>query len=73
MTRMDIAPQLVSALAETRARLAGDGALAARAQTGLGAPASDVTMAALAQSAIFSEALMAAVHSRLEEIKAVTK
>jgi hypothetical protein len=70
---MDIAPQLQSSLAQTRSRLAGDAALAARAQTSLGTPASDVTMAALAESAIFSEALMAAMHARLEEIKAVTK
>ena len=70
---MDVAPQLQSALSEARTRLAGDAGLAARAQTTLGGPASDATMASLAQSAIFSEALMAAMHSRLEEIKSVTK
>lgn len=70
---MDVAPQLQSALTNARSRLAGDADLAARARTSLGAPLSDSTMAALAQSAIFSEALMAAMHSRLEEIKSVTK
>ena len=70
---MDLAPQLRSALSATRNTLADDASRAARAQTSVGDPASDATMASLAQSAIFSEALMAAMHSRLEEIKAVTK
>ena len=70
---MEIAPQLQSALEATRASLAGDASRAARAETSAGSPANDATMASLAQSAIFSEALMAAMHSRLEEIKAVTK
>ncbi len=70
---MDVAPQLQASLTDARTRLAVDAGLAARAQTSLGVPTSDSTMASLAQSAIFSEALMAAMHSRLEEIKSVTK
>ncbi|MFN2528469.1 MAG: hypothetical protein ABR584_07105 [Candidatus Baltobacteraceae bacterium] len=70
---MEIAPQLQSALTDARTRLAGDATLAARAQTTLGPAPNDATMASLAQCAIFSEALMAAMHSRLQEIKSVTK
>lgn len=70
---MDVAPQLLTALSAARSSLAQDAGRASRAQTNLGAPAVDVTMAGLAQSAIFSEALLAAMHARLAEIKAVAK
>ena len=70
---MDVAPQLQSALLETRARLAQAAAGTARAQTTLGAPPDGATMASLAQGAIFTEALLSAMHARLEEIKSVTK
>ena len=70
---MDVAPQLESALTQARASLAAGASRTARAQTRVGGPINDATMASLAQSAIFSEALMAAMHSRLEEIKSVTK
>lgn len=70
---MDIAPQLQSALQDERGRLSVAASAAARAQTGLGGPPSDTKMASLAQSAIFSEALLSAMHARLEELKSVTK
>ncbi|MDQ6931053.1 MAG: hypothetical protein M3126_10360 [Candidatus Eremiobacteraeota bacterium] len=70
---MDVAPQLQSALSDARSSLAQNSARAALAQTNLGAPATDATMAGLAQAAIFSEALLSAMHARLAEIKAVTK
>lgn len=70
---MDVAPQLQYALSEARSRLAGAAAQASRAQTSLGTPVSDRAMAALAESAIFSEALLSAMHARLAELKAVTK
>ena len=70
---MDVAPQLQSALSETRERLAQAAGNAARAGTPFGGPAREATMASLAQSAIFSEALMSAMHARLQELKAVTK
>lgn len=70
---MDVAPQLQSALGEARARLNSAAWAAARAQTALGGPVSDRAMATLAQSAIFSEALLAAMHARLAELKSVTK
>ena len=70
---MDIAPQLQTALDRSRADLASEAGRAARAQTSLGTRATDATMAALAQAAIFSEALLSAIHARMEEIKSVTK
>jgi hypothetical protein len=70
---MDVAPQLRSALSEARSRLNAAASIAARAQTGLGGPVSDRAMATLAQSAIFSEAVLSAMHARLQEIKSVTK
>ncbi|GAC1613823.1 MAG: hypothetical protein NVS9B12_14900 [Vulcanimicrobiaceae bacterium] len=70
---MDIALQLQSALGEAQTQLKTDASLAARAQTPLGKPSNDATMASLAQQAVFSEALLSAMHARLEEMKAVTK
>lgn len=43
-----------------------------RAQTSLGGSRVDAAMAGAAQQAIFTEALLNAIHSRLAEIKGVT-
>ena len=45
----------------------------ATANAGAGGRSADAAMAKAAQAAIFSEALLGALHSRLEEIKSVTK
>lgn len=45
----------------------------ARANAGAGGRGADAAMAQTARAAIFNEALLAAVHARLAEIKAVTK
>ena len=70
---MDVAPQLRSALVQAGTQLNQAASTAARAQTPLGAPVGDAAMAQLADSAIFSEAVLGALHARLEELKAVTK
>ncbi|MBV8245864.1 MAG: hypothetical protein JOZ38_08085 [Candidatus Eremiobacteraeota bacterium] len=44
-----------------------------RAQTPYGDGASDGRMSELAEDATFAEALLAAMHARLTEIKAATK
>ena len=74
MARMfEIAPQLERALQKASERLHAGAAVAARAETNAGAPVSNRTMASLAQAAIFTETLLSAVRSRLQEIKLVTK
>ena len=74
MTRMfDIAPQLAAALERGADQLRASAAIAARAETSLGGPTSNRTMASLAQAAIFSETLLNAIHARLQEIRLVTK
>lgn len=70
---MDVAPQLRSALGQAGQRLNEAASAAARAQTPLGRPVGDGAMVRLADSAIFSEALLGALHARLEELKSVTK
>ncbi|MDP9016864.1 MAG: hypothetical protein M3N19_00900 [Candidatus Eremiobacteraeota bacterium] len=70
---MDVAPQLQSALSNARSQLAWTASQTARAQTSLGGHTQDAAMASLAQTAIFSEALLSALHARLQEIKSVTK
>lgn len=44
----------------------------ARTQTQPGSPRSDRVLAAAAERAVFTEALLNAVHARLSEIKSVT-
>ena len=70
---LDVASSLQRALGLADERLAQGAQQAARSQTSLGQPVTDATMASLAQGAIFSEALLSAMHARLEEIKSVTK
>jgi hypothetical protein len=45
----------------------------ARANAGSGGRVTDAAMAQTAQAAIFDEALLAAMHARFAELKAVTK
>ncbi|GAC1505818.1 MAG: hypothetical protein NVS1B14_11280 [Vulcanimicrobiaceae bacterium] len=69
----DNVSDLRGALADSAAGLRQHALEAARSQTNIGKVSQDRSMAALAQAAIFSEALLAAIHARLQEIKAVTK
>lgn len=69
----DVAQPLLSALARSRDNLQAAAAATARAQTPLGSSRSDAAMAAVAERAIFQEALMNAMHARLAEIKSVTR
>ncbi|HEY8297203.1 MAG TPA: hypothetical protein VIG32_04180 [Candidatus Baltobacteraceae bacterium] len=69
----DIAAPLMQGLANARDRLTAAAAATARAQTVPGAPQTDAAMADVAERAVFTEALLAATHARLEELKTVTK
>jgi len=68
---MNILPSdLLSASADARNRLSED----ARTTAQLGAhPGSRAAMAAAAREAIFSDALLGAMHARLEELKGTAK
>jgi hypothetical protein len=68
----DIAGSLMNALNATRDGLASAASNTAKAQTRLGVFRPDGAMADVAQRAIFTEALMNAMHSRLAELKSVT-
>lgn len=68
----DVAAPLLSALAQSRDGLGDAAAATSRAQTPYGSSRSDAAMAGVAEKAIFQEALMNAMHSRLAEIKSVT-
>lgn len=67
----DVAAPLFNALVQSGNGLQRDAAATARSQTPYGAARSEGAMAALAERAIFQEALMNAVHARLAEIKSV--
>ena len=69
----DVAESLRGGLAAAAQRLSQAQATVSRANAGEGGRTADAAMAQTAQAAIFDEALLGAVHSRLEEIKAVTK
>ncbi len=74
MARMfDLAPQLASALRKSAEQLQSTAMTAARAETNAGAPVSNQAMASLAREAIFTETLLSAIRSRLQEIRLVTK
>ncbi len=68
---MDILPRdLLSAATDARSRLSE----AARTTAQLGAhPGSLASMATAAREAIFSDALLGAMHARLEELKGTAK
>lgn len=68
----DVAESLNGALSQARDRLAQAASQTSRAQTPLGGTRTDAAMAGVAQCAIFSEALLNAIHARLAEIKSVT-
>lgn len=68
----DVAASLTDAMNVARSNLSDSASATARAQTPFGASRTDAAMAAAAQKAIFTEALLNAVHARLAEIKSVT-
>jgi hypothetical protein len=69
----DVADSLRGGLQIAAERLAQAQAAVARANAGDGGRTADAAMAQTAQAAIFDEALVGAMHARLEEVKAVTK
>jgi hypothetical protein len=70
----DVAASLRGALAQARTNLREAETAVARANAGGDAGrAADAAMARSAKAAIFTEALLAAEHARLQEIKAVTR
>ena len=69
----DVADSLRGGLATAAAQLQQAQATVARANAGEGGRTADAAMAQTAQAAIFDEALLGAMHARLEEVKAVTK
>ena len=62
----------MTALSGARSELASAAAAVSRSQTGLGSERTDAVLASAAHHAIFTEAVLGAVHARLAEIKAVT-
>ena len=69
----DVADSLRGGLQTAAERLAQAQRTVARANAGEGGRAADAAMAQTAQAAIFDEALLGAMHARLEELKTVTK
>lgn len=69
----DVADSLRGGLHTAAERLAQAQAAVARANAGPGGRTADAAMAQTAQAAIFDEALLGALHARLEEVKAATK
>jgi hypothetical protein len=73
MVMFDGADSLRGGLQIAAARLAQAQAAVAHANAGDGGRTADAAMAQTAQAAIFDEALVGAIHARLQEVKAVTK
>jgi hypothetical protein len=69
----DVADSLRGGLESVATRLQQAECIVARANAGEGGRSADAAMAQTAQAAIFDEALLGAMHARLEELKAVTK
>lgn len=67
----DISAPLMHALRAARTGLESAASATSRAQTPYGGSRPDSHMAGVAEKAIFTEALLAAVHARLAEIKSV--
>lgn len=63
----------MGALSSARDGLSFAASATALAQTPYGSARSDAAMAGVAEHAIFTEALLNAVHSRLAEVKSVTR
>ena len=68
----DVGESLQGGLASAQDRLRDAQAAVARANAGNGGRSTDAAMAQTAQAAIFSEALLNAMHARLTELKSVT-
>jgi hypothetical protein len=68
-----IADSLRGGLQDAAERLAQAQATVARANAVEGGRMADAAMAQAAQAALFDEALLGALHDRLEEVKTVTK
>jgi len=69
----DVAESLRGGLESAATQLQQAQRVVARANAGVGGRTADAAMAQTAQAAIFDEALLGAMHARLEELKAVTK
>jgi hypothetical protein len=69
----DVAATLSGALLSARGRLAASADATARSDTAYGGGRIDGAMAGVAQQTLFTEAILNAVHSRLAEIKSVTR
>jgi hypothetical protein len=69
----DVAESLRGGLESAQAHLQQAQDVVARANAGAGGRTADAAMAQTARAAIFDEALLGAMHARLEELKAVTK
>jgi hypothetical protein len=65
-------PEVLGASADARERLAGLARDVARAGAG-GTGGASLRLAAVAREAIFADALAAALHARLQELKNVSK
>jgi hypothetical protein len=69
----DVAESLEGGLRAARRQLLDAQTIVARANAGRGGRSADAAMAATARAAVFQEALLSAIHARLQELKAVTK
>jgi hypothetical protein len=69
----DVGESLQAGLASAAERMRSAQAAVAQANAGSGGRQAGAAMAAAAQAAIFDEAILGALHARLEEVKAVTK
>ena len=69
----DVADSLRGGLDSTQRQLRQAQATVASANAGTPSRSVDAAMALCARAAIFDEALLGAIHSRLAELKAVTK
>lgn len=69
----DVGQSLQPGLDRAQAQLADVQRAVARANAGHGRRGADAAMAAAASAAVFDEALLNVVHSRLAELKAVTR
>jgi hypothetical protein len=69
----DVATSLKGGLRAAQARLETAESAVAQANAGAGRRGADAAMAQTAQAAIFQEALLSAVHARLQEIKSAAK
>jgi hypothetical protein len=69
----DVGDSLRDAFTDARRRLHDAQAAVAAANSGSATRSADAAMGQVAQSALFTEALINAEHARFEEIKAVAK